>query len=162
MSCCCSNTNTTSCNGDTKILAVILDLDGTLLNTEKATKHILKEFLERYGKVVDRDEEDKRLGMMHMEAVTSIVKDYDLPLTPDQFSKEIMPLYHQKWPLAKPLPGANRLIIHLHKHGVPFALASNSITRNIENKISHQRGWKESFSTVLGSDQVNFGKPSPD
>ncbi|KAL5731189.1 hypothetical protein ACHQM5_003944 [Ranunculus cassubicifolius] len=153
-----------SCNngGDAKVLAIILDLDGTLLNTEKATKDILKEFLEIYGKVVDRDKEDKRLGMMHMESVTSIVKDYDLPLTPQQFSTEIMPLYHQKWPLAKPLPGVNRLILHLRKHGVPFALGSNSITINIENKISHQHGWKEAFSTVVGSDQVKFGKPSPD
>lgn len=151
-----------SCNGDSKVLAVILDLDGTLLNTEKATKDILKEFLARYGKAVDRDKEDKRLGVMYMESVTSIVKDYDLPLTPQQFSTEIMPLYHHKWPLAKPLPGANRLIKHLHKHGVPFALASNSVTRNIEKKISHQDGWKQSFSTVLGSDQVKFGKPSPD
>ncbi|KAF9589144.1 hypothetical protein IFM89_019460 [Coptis chinensis] len=150
-----------TCNGDMKVLGVILDLDGTLLNTEKATKDILKEFLERYGKVVDRDKEDKRLGMMHMESVTSMVKDYELPLTPDQFSKEIRPLYHQKWPLAKPLPGANRLIRHLHNHGIPFALASNSITKNIEKKISHQ-GWKELFSTVLGSDQVQSGKPSPD
>lgn len=151
-----------SCNGDSKITAVILDLDGTLLNTEKATKDILKEFLARYGKVVDRDKEDKRLGMMHMEAVTSMIKDYDLPLTVQQFSTQIMPLYLHKWPLAKPLPGANRLIKHLHKHGIPFALASNSITRNIEMKLSHQDGWKQSFSTVLGSDQVKFGKPSPD
>ncbi|KAK2972151.1 hypothetical protein RJ640_018219 [Escallonia rubra] len=149
-------------NQATHISAVILDLDGTLLNTEQATKDILKEFLERHGKVIDVERENKRFGMTHKETAIAIVKDYDLPLTPDQFSQSIMPLYHEKWVQAKALPGANRLIHHLHKHGVPFALASNSIRKNIEAKISHHQGWKEYFSVILGSDQVKSGKPSPD
>ncbi|MQM06220.1 hypothetical protein Taro_039041 [Colocasia esculenta] len=66
------------------------------------------------------------------------------------------------WPQAKPLPGANRLIRHLHKHGVPFALASNSIRKHIEIKLSYQKGWKESFFVILGGDEVDHGKPSPD
>ncbi|KAK9153009.1 hypothetical protein Sjap_000489 [Stephania japonica] len=156
---CCGN----DCNGvQTKISAVILDLDGTLLNTEVLTKDIVKVFLAKYGKVVDWEKEDCRLGMMYNESVTSIIKDYELPLTPDEYSKQITPLYHQMWPKAKPLPGANRLIKHLHKKGIPFALASNSITKNIEAKISRQQGWKESFSAILGSDQVDHGKPAPD
>lgn len=144
------------------ISAVILDLDGTLLDTERATRDILKEFLAKYGKVPDADKEEKRLGKMHQEMATAIVKDYELPLTADEFSEAIMPLYQQRWPQAKALPGANRLIRHLHKHVVPLALASNSIKKHIEMKISHQQGWKESFSVILGGDEVNHGKPSPD
>ncbi|XP_010277043.1 PREDICTED: bifunctional riboflavin kinase/FMN phosphatase-like [Nelumbo nucifera] len=158
MSCC----NIESCNGEPQISAVILDLDGTLLNTEKATKGILKDFLGRYGKVLDSEKEDKRLGMTHKESSAAIVKDYDLPLTSDQFSREIMPLYQERWPQAKALPGANRLIMHLHKHGVPFALASNSIRKHIEAKISYHQGWNEAFSVIIGRDEVNSGKPSPD
>lgn len=45
-----------------------------------------------------------------------------------------------RWLLARPLPGANRLIKHLHKNGVPFALASNSLREFIDAKISHQEG----------------------
>ncbi|KAJ4975336.1 hypothetical protein NE237_000442 [Protea cynaroides] len=151
-----------SCNAETQILAVIMDLDGTLLDTEKTTKNIVKDFLAKYGKILDREKEDNRLGQMHRESAASIVKDYDLPLTPDQFSKEIMPMYKERWPLAKALPGVNRLIMHLHKHGVPFALASNSIRKHIDEKISQQEGWKESFSVILGSNEVNSGKPAPD
>ncbi|PSS05651.1 Riboflavin kinase [Actinidia chinensis var. chinensis] len=147
---------------ETPVSAVILDLDGTLLNTEQATKGVLGEFLARYGKVLDMDKEDKRLGMTHKESAMAIVKDYDLPITPDCYSQEIMPMYQEKWVHAKALPGANRLIQHLHKHGVPFALASNSLRRNIDAKISHQQGWREYFSVILGSDQVKSGKPSPD
>ncbi|KAK9284330.1 hypothetical protein L1049_023501 [Liquidambar formosana] len=144
------------------VLAVILDLDGTLLNTEKATKDVLKEFLAKYGKVLDREKEDGMLGMAQKESAIAIVKNYDLPLTPDQFIKEITPFYIEKWPQARALPGANRLIRHLHKHGVPFALASNSLRDNIYAKITPHAGWKEYFSVILGIDQVKSGKPSPD
>ncbi|KAK7287507.1 hypothetical protein RIF29_00787 [Crotalaria pallida] len=44
------------------------------------------------------------------------------------------------WANAKALPGANRLIKHLRKNGVPMALASNSCHDYIEAKISHHKG----------------------
>lgn len=147
---------------ETRVSAVILDLDGTLLNTEQATKGVLGELLERYGKVVDRNKENKRLGMIHKEYTVAIVEDYQLPITPENFSKEIMPLYYEKWANAKALPGADRIMQHLHKHKVPFALASNSVRKNVDTKISHHKGWRERFSVILGSDQVKSGKPSPD
>lgn len=104
-----------------RISAVIFDLDGTLLNTgmivtifldffafgpknlmvcgncvfsEEVTKNILKDFLAKYGKVQDNEKEKKRLGMTFKESAIAIVNDYDLPLTPEQFSQEIMPMYH--------------------------------------------------------------------
>ncbi|KAI5661845.1 hypothetical protein M9H77_21168 [Catharanthus roseus] len=146
----------------TLVKAVIFDLDGTLLNTEQATKDILKVFLGRYGLVPDAVKERKRLGMTQKESVNSIIKDYDLPLTPDQFIQNIMPLYEGMWLKATALPGANRLLEHLYKYKVPFALASNALRKNIDVKISQQKGWKERFSVIIGSDEVKAGKPAPD
>ncbi|KAJ9550310.1 hypothetical protein OSB04_014355 [Centaurea solstitialis] len=147
---------------DRRISAVIFDLDGTLLDTEHVTKDLLKELLVRYGKVVDLDKENKRLGMAHRESSIAIVKDYDLPITPQQYSQIITPMYHEKFMQAKALPGVNRLINHLHNHGVPYALASNSRRKSIEIKVSSQKGWKEYFSVIVGSEEVKAGKPSPD
>lgn len=45
-----------------------------------------------------------------------------------------------RWLKAGALPGANRLMGHLYKHKIPFALASNAIRKNVEVKISHQKG----------------------
>ncbi|CAD6340685.1 unnamed protein product [Miscanthus lutarioriparius] len=69
---------------------------------------------------------------------------------------------HRRWCNIKALPGATRLIKHLRSNGVPTALASNSPRSNIEAKISCHQGWKECFSTIVGGDEVEKGKPSPD
>lgn len=62
-------------------------------------------------------------------------------------------------------PGAERLIRHLHKTQVPFALATSSSERSVQTKIA---SYKELFSLfnhmVMGSTdkEVKFGKPHPD
>ncbi|KAH9623114.1 hypothetical protein KSS87_013693 [Heliosperma pusillum] len=43
-----------------------------------------------------------------------------------------------------------------------MALASNSPKSLIEQKISKNRVWKESFSAIVGIDEVKAGKPSPE
>jgi len=126
MSCCCEFQG---CKNDANIVAVIFDLDGTLLDTgislfhlifsiivcvkscslvfseywlhlyaERATRGVLSEFLGKYGKELNRErEEKKRLGMTQKESAAFIVRDYQLPLTPDQFIKEINPLYIERY-----------------------------------------------------------------
>lgn len=116
----------------------------------------------KYGKVLDEKNDQKRLGRTLKETAIAMVTDYDLPLTPDQYVEEIVPMYRQGWAKARALPGANRLIKHLQKCRVPFALASNSLRDYIDAKICHQQGWKECFSVIVGSDDVQSGKPSPD
>uniref|UniRef100_A0ACD5VUQ1 Uncharacterized protein n=1 Tax=Avena sativa TaxID=4498 RepID=A0ACD5VUQ1_AVESA len=145
-----------------RVSAVIFDLDGTLLDTERATRDVLKEFLGTYGKVPDAAKEVQRLGQMHRESTTGIIADYGLPLTVEEYSEAIYPLYMKRWQSANPLPGVKRLLKHLHKNGVPLALASNSIRRNIDHKILKLGELKDCFSVVLGGDQVPHGKPCPD
>ncbi|KAL0012661.1 hypothetical protein SO802_007769 [Lithocarpus litseifolius] len=141
---------------------VILDLDGTLLNTDALLSDVLGGFLSKYGKQWDGREVHKTLGKTPLEAAAAIVEAYDLPCTTNEFISAINPLYSEKWCNIKAQPGANRLIKHFGGHGVPMALASNSPRVNIEGKISFHQGWKESFSVIIGGDEVASGKPSPD
>ncbi|GER27191.1 riboflavin kinase [Striga asiatica] len=144
------------------VSCVILDLDGTLLNTDGMVNEVLKVYLVKYGKHWDGRGVDKLIGKTPYEAAAVIVEDYELPITTDELLSESAPLFADKWCNIKALPGANRLISHLRGHGIPMALASNSSRKNIETKISSHKGWKESFSIIVGGDEVTAGKPSPD
>jgi len=144
------------------ISAVIFDLDGTLVDTQRCVPIVLKEFLAKHGKVMDPEKEIKRVGQVHKVSAAGIVADYDLPLTSQEYSDVIFKMYKKRWSDVKSLPGANRLIRHLHRHGIPFAIASNSLKNNILSKISYQPDWKELFRVIVGVDEVKEGKPSPD
>ncbi|KAI3928454.1 hypothetical protein MKW98_024055 [Papaver atlanticum] len=141
---------------------VILDLDGTLLNTDGIVGDVLKVLLVKYGKQWDAKMALQIVGKTPIEAATAIVEDYKLPCTTDEFMSEITPLFSERWCNIRVLPGANRLIKHLKGHGVPMALASNSPRESIETKLSYHQGWKESFSAIVGGDEVRMGKPSPE
>ncbi|XP_048135372.1 bifunctional riboflavin kinase/FMN phosphatase isoform X2 [Rhodamnia argentea] len=140
------------------VSGVVLDLDGTLLNTDGIVSEILKAFLVKYGKQWDGREALKIAGKTPFESAAVIVEDYGLPCATEEFISEITPI----WCKIKALPGANRLIKHMRRHEVPVALASNSPKENIETKISYHQGWKESFSVIIGGDEVRNGKPSPE
>ncbi|VAH79855.1 unnamed protein product [Triticum turgidum subsp. durum] len=96
------------------------------VDAESVTRGILNDFLATYGKTADAGKEEGRLGQSHREYAAGIIADYGLPLTLEEYSEAIFPLYLKSWQKAKPLPGVRRLLKHLHKNGVPLALASNS------------------------------------
>nr|AFK37985.1 unknown [Lotus japonicus] len=122
------------------ISCVILDLDGTLLNTDGVVGNVLKFSLGKYGKEWDGREVLKIVGKTPFEAAAAVVEDYGLPCSTTEFISEISPLFSDQWCNIKALPGANRLIKHLKSHGAPMALASNSPRENIEAKISFHDG----------------------
>ncbi|XP_021661042.2 bifunctional riboflavin kinase/FMN phosphatase isoform X2 [Hevea brasiliensis] len=144
------------------VSAVILDLDGTLLNTDGLVSDVLKGFLVKYGKQWDGREASKIVGKTPLEAAAAIVEEYGLPCATEEFIAEITPVFSDQLCKIKALPGANRLIKHLSGNNVPVALASNSPKASIKSKISYHQGWQESFSVIIGGDEVRTGKPSPE
>lgn len=144
------------------VKCVILDLDGTLLSTDSIISDVLKGYLVKYGKQWDGREATKIVGTTPLEAAATIVEDYKLPCTAEELISEITPMFSKHWCNIKALSGAKRLIKHFSSHEVPMALASNSPRENIETKISCHTGWKESFSVIIGGDEVRSGKPSPE
>ncbi|GLT49445.1 hypothetical protein SLA2020_229980 [Shorea laevis] len=144
------------------VSCVILDLDGTLVNTDGVVRDVLKVLLVNYGKEWDGREAQKIIGKTHSEAAAVIVEDYGLPCGNDEFLAEITPAFFSRIGNVKAFSGANRLLKHLSGHGVLMGLASNSTKASIEYKLSYQKGWKECFSVIIGGDEVTIGKPSPE
>ncbi|KAL9995839.1 putative riboflavin kinase [Helianthus debilis subsp. tardiflorus] len=145
------------------VSCVILDLDGTLVNTDGIVSEVLKVYLVKYEKKWDGREAQKIIGKTPIEAAAAIVEDYGLPLSKEDLLSEISPMFSDQWCKLKALPGAYRLIKHLRGHGVQMALASNSPRDSIEKRsVIILVTWKESFAAIVAGDEVKAGKPSPE
>lgn len=63
------------------------------------------------------------------------------------------------------MPGAKELVLHLHKHNIPIAVATSASETATEVKTSHLRDLFNLFNhKVCGSSDpdVKQGKPAPD
>lgn len=147
-----------------RITHVIYDLDGLLLDTEIFYSKVDSALVSRYGKIFDEVVKSKIAGMKAQDVARILVETLELPVSPQEYLEERQELLFELFPQALPFPGAIRLTKHLHKHGIPQAIASSSVRRSFERKITNHRDWFAIFDCiVLGDDpDVKQGKPAPD
>lgn len=62
------------------------------------------------------------------------------------------------------MPGAERLVRHLHKHRIPFGVATSSHSGPYDSKTSRHREVFSLFDTIVRGDdsELKKGKPAPD
>lgn len=96
----------------------------------------------------------------------------DISLTLPDYLARRNALQDELWPSVPFLPGAEKLIRHLHAHGIPIAVATGSRRRNYELKTGRLRDVFDLFEgrVICGDDDVEgrdgkrklVGKPDPD
>lgn len=144
---------------------VIFDMDGLLINTEELYTDCCNAVLKPYGKVFDWETKVPTMGLKPHLAAEYIINKLGVPITVDEWEKEFK--FHQDeiFSQAKLMPGAKRLVKHLHKHGIPVALCSGSTQAHFDTKTRHLREVFDLFEpqVLCGSDkEVKNGKPHPD
>lgn len=149
----------------TPVTHVVFDVDGVLIDTEHLYTDIIQGIVGQYGKTFTMDIKVKQMGRKEPEAAKVVIESLDLPITVDQYLQMSHEQQEKLFPSVELLPGAERLVKHLHKNGVPIATATGSHTQSFELKTS---GHKDLFSLfhhcVLSGDdpECKHGKPAPD
>ncbi|PRQ37425.1 putative glycerol-1-phosphatase [Rosa chinensis] len=148
------------------ITHVIFDMDGLLLDTEKFYTEVQEIILARYNKTFDWALKAKMMGKKAIEAARVFVEDTGLSdsLTAEDFLVEREAMLQKLFPTSELMPGASRLIRHLHAKAIPFCLATGSNKRHFELKTqSHHELFSLMHHVVNGDDpEVKQGKPSPE
>ncbi|XP_038878592.1 (DL)-glycerol-3-phosphatase 2 [Benincasa hispida] len=148
------------------ITHIIFDMDGLLLDTEGFYTEVQEKILARFNKTFDWSLKAKMMGMKAIEAARVFVEESGISdsLSAEDFLVEREDMLRSLFPQSELMPGASRLIRHLHAKGVPFGLATGSHRRHFELKTQrHGEIFKLMHHTVLGDDpEVKQGKPSPD
>lgn len=145
---------------------MLFDMDGLLLDTENFYTEVQTKILARYGKEFSWALKAKMMGKKALEAGQVFIAETGLQgiLTAEDFIKEREKMLHDLFPKCQLMPGAERLIRHLHNHGVPMAVATSSHRTHFDMKTQK---YLDLFGLmhhiVVGDDpMVTRGKPSPD
>jgi pseudouridine 5'-phosphatase len=96
-----------------------------------------------------------------------------VPHTPESLIPLFATLKKTLFPTVKPLPGVDHLVRHLHKKGVPMAVATSSTRAHFDIKTRNLKGLFDLFNgKVICADDVDEsgqrlikegrGKPAPD
>ncbi|XP_075724425.1 uncharacterized protein LOC142767088 [Rhipicephalus microplus] len=144
---------------------VIFDLDGLLLDTEKLYSAAVETVASRYSKNLTWELKKRVLGLTEADAAHTIVEALGLPLAPDEFMVAVDCIYKETAPSAQFMPGAERLVRHLHEHAVPMAIATGSAAPLFNLKMTRHHDVLALFHHVVcagENPEVKHGKPHPD
>ncbi|MEB3342985.1 HAD-IA family hydrolase [Okeania sp.] len=151
-------------NNFPNISHIIYDLDGLLLDTESIHAEVNQELTSRYGKIFDKHIKCQITGRKSIDSARKIVELLELPVTPENYLQQRNNLTYQRFPNAKPMPGAVRLTQHLYQHKIPQAVATSSSHEPFNLKTKNHQEWFQLFDYIVRGDDpsIKQGKPAPD
>lgn len=146
------------------ITHIIYDNDGLLLDTEPFYTKAHQIMAARFGKVFDWTVKSKMIGLRAEDSANVIIGALQLPFTVEEYIEERKHLLTEMFPQAEAMPGAVQLTMHLHRIGIPQAVATSSDRYYFDLKITRHKEWYKIFQCiVLGDDpEITRGKPAPD
>lgn len=125
---------------------------------------MFKELCEKFGHKLTPEARVKLLGSTERRSCEVCVTDLGLNVTLDQFISEFRVITQERLASVDFMPGAERLIKHLHANNVPICVATSSGTDSVAIKTrNHQEVMKLFHHITMGSDpELKEGKPAPD
>ncbi|GAB4514573.1 MAG: HAD family hydrolase [Anaerolineae bacterium] len=144
------------------ILAVILDVDGTLVDSNDAHASAWLSALQAYGYDVTFDNIRPLIGMGGdnlLPAAVQVTQDSEIG---QEIAKERRKVYKTVYlPNVKAFPKVRELVAHLQQAGLQLIAASSGEESEVEANL-HKAGVEDLVTDYTSSDDVENSKPEPD
>jgi len=143
--------------------AIIFDMDGLLLDSEKISFDTFNETLKLFNLEKENKLFYQMIGKDEKSWKNLLKENLSGKTDPNKFAKVWSDLY-KKETTSKPIPikdGAVALLNHLKDLKLITAIATSTKTNTAKEKLKNAR-LLEYFQLVIGGDQVKKGKPNPD
>lgn len=142
--------------------AVIFDLDGTLVDSERVALEAGRRAFLRFGETVAPGFLEALIGRDRNAVAAALLENYghlDQPMLVQAIREESIALREAGGLPLK--PGAVLLIEEIAALGLPMAVATSSGAQEAERKLS-LAGLRAHFAAVIAFDHVENPKPAPD
>uniref|UniRef100_A0A2K6C2K1 Pseudouridine 5'-phosphatase n=1 Tax=Macaca nemestrina TaxID=9545 RepID=A0A2K6C2K1_MACNE len=139
------------------ITHLIFDMDGLLLDTEWLYSVVFQEIRDCYEKKYSWD-----VKSLVMEAAQIIIDILQLLMSKEELVEESQTKLKEVFPIAVLMSGAEKFIIHLQKHSIPFAMATSSGSASLEMKASQHKEFFSLFSHIMLRDDPKVQRSKPD
>ncbi len=140
------------------VKVVVLDVDGTLMDTNYLHTEAWARAFEEVGHRVSRAELHKQIGKGSDLLIREFVEDEEKVEKIDELHSEF---YGDLQEHGHPLPGAKELIPSLVERGYEVWLVTSAKDEELEHHMSELEV-EESISGVINSSAVEKSKPAPD
>ncbi len=145
--------------------AIVFDFDGVIVDTERLHLLAYQDILAPQGiTMLAEDYFARYLGYDDVGVFKAIGKDQDLPMD----EARVTALIAEKGKRYEELSAAGEMLfpgaadfVRAAAAAVPIAIASGSLTYEIE-EILERTGLRPLFTVIVGADQTERSKPSPD
>ena len=143
------------------VTAVIFDMDGIIVDSEKLWDDAREELVKETGGRWGANSQRAMMGMASHEWSAYVRDELEVPMTAEAINDDIvgrlLKSYEQHLPL---LPGAVD-VVRAAAARWPLALASSS-NREIIDGVLSLAGITDEFKVTVSSEEVGRGKPAPD
>ncbi|KAM8715977.1 hypothetical protein ACLKA7_002938 [Drosophila subpalustris] len=154
----------TPANGIHKVTHCIFDNDGTLMDTEKQYEQAVGNILRPYGEKYIFELKMRCMGLPGNLSSRLLVRELKLPVEEVKFEQMFNAEVHRLMGNVSLLPGVQDLLLHLHHHRVPMAIATSGTRKVFCHKARPHSDLLPAFHHIVCGDDpaLKRGKPAPD
>jgi HAD superfamily hydrolase (TIGR01509 family) len=140
---------------------VLLDMDGTLIDTEPLWFEATRTAVRRFGADLPAAAAAEILGLDEDAVIELLRSRYEITIDPAALDRELRAVLGPALAGAAARPGAADLVERIAASGVPRAIVSNSSHEVIEATLA-PHAWAPALPRRYSVDDVARGKPAPD
>lgn len=146
----------------TQLHGVILDVDGTLVDSNSAHARAWQEALHEYGYDMSFGEVRRLVGMGGDNLLPTLIEVEKTSEQGSRIEARRGEIFRTRYlPVLQAFPEAHELLLQMRRHGLDLIVATSAKQQEVEQLLAIV-GAKDLVHHILTSDDADHSKPNPD